>query len=160
MIWRPTSPAASAALARELALWSGTPYAEGQRAVGAGVDCIRFVGAVLDAVRGRAPTPVRALRRGAAHHDQAAAHALMADLVEVFQPVAAVRDGTLEPGDVVVLGFNGSGPMHVMIAGPARWSLWEAAPPNGVGARSRARLTAADAQVHRVWRPLDKAVWR
>jgi hypothetical protein len=162
VIWQPLRyPVAVQALARELARWLRTPYAEGQGVPGrdGGTDCVRFVGGVLDSVRGRPRTPVRALRRGAAQHDHAAAAALMADLVELFVPMTAVRDGTYEPGDVVVLGLGGGGPQHLLLAGPARWSLWEAG-PSGVLPSSAARLTAPGVAVLRVWRPEDKGAWR
>lgn len=162
MIWQPhPSPTVSIALARELGRWVRTPYAEGQGVAGleGGTDCVRFVGAVLDAVRGRPRTPVRALKRGAAQNDPKAAAELMADLVEVFHPMSSSRDGTVEPGDVLVLGLQGGGPQHLLIAGPRRWSLWEARPPV-VAASSKARIEAADVQVLRVLRADDKADWR
>ena len=162
MIWQPLKNAtALEALARELARWHRTPYAEGQGVPGrdGGTDCVRFVGGVLDSVRGRPRTPVRALRRGAAQHDQVAAAELMADLIEVFQPMTAVRDGTYEPGDVVVLGLGGGGPQHLLIVGPIRWSLWEAG-PSGVLPAGSTRLIMSGVDVLRVYRPDDKAGWR
>lgn len=160
MRWRELEhPAALAALERVVRSWDGTPYREGSKAVkGMSADCVRFVGAVLDELRGKPPTPILTLRNDAAKHSFYQAVKILEGLLVAFAPVETVKDGTLEPGDVVALSYGG-GPTHSAIVGWRRNTLWESTQPTvrmvGVSALER-----ADTTVYHVYRPTDKATWK
>lgn len=157
--WVSTAPPqALAALERALARWVGTPYRVGQQCAGAGVDCVRFVAAVLDDVMGRV-TPIETLPQDAALHARASAIAAMHRIRRLYEPVALVEDGTLEPGDLLVTAPPGGGPGHALIAGPRRWELWEST-LDGVHRTGLGALTAGRWSLRYVYRPGDKTGWR
>lgn len=159
MRWRElNNPTALAALERVLAAWDRTPYREGQDKKGAGVDCVRYVGRLLDELRGKPPTPIITLRGDAAMHSFARAAAVVESLKVSFDPVEQIRDGILEPGDIVVLAYGG-GPTHAAIVGPKRGTLWEAGQPH-VRMVGTATLDRNDTQLYRHYRPLDKSEWK
>lgn len=120
------------ALAAVLAGWKGTAYQPGAQERGEGVDCVRFVCAALDELRGT-KTPIETLPQDAALHDPAQARAAMLRLRRAYGPADRVDllGDTLmvEPGDVLVTGRAGGGPGHAMIVGAQRNTLWEATAP-------------------------------
>lgn len=107
--------------------WRGTPYMAGQQMRGVGVDCVRFVAAVLDEFYLREPVPIETLPTDAALHARDSAIAGMKRLRELYMPNDPVEDGSLEPADVLVTGPKNGGPGHAMIVGPRRNQLWHAA---------------------------------
>lgn len=156
-------PAAKAALERALARWDGTPYRVGQQApavdgVGGGVDCVRFVCAVLDELLGRR-TPITTLPQDAALHARESAIAAMHQIRKLYLPNEPVEDGTVEPGDLLITAPPGGGPGHALIAGPRRWELWHATGlcvhRTGLGG-----LRSAGWDLRYVFRPGTKAEWR
>jgi cell wall-associated NlpC family hydrolase len=156
--WRdPLTPAARAALEAALHGWLGTPYLAGQQGKGQGVDCVRFVAAVLDELYGRA-TPIKTLPQDAALHARATAVLAMKKFLTLYQPNERVTDGTIEPGDVLVTSREGGGPGHAMIAGPRRWTLWEST-LDGVHYTGWAGITAAGHRLEAIYRPSLKASW-
>lgn len=131
LAWRPLEDlAAQARLAQVLASWDGTPYFAGQRCKGVGVDCIRFVVAVLDELAGTR-TVVRVLPGDVAHHAPALAFEALSRQLGLM-PCSPVLDGVLEPGDVVATGPLDGGPGHALIVGPERLQAWHAADGQGV----------------------------
>jgi cell wall-associated NlpC family hydrolase len=158
IVWRPIAPEPTAALARALARWDGTPYVPGAQARGAGVDCVRFVAAVLDELRRRV-TPIETLPNDAALHAPGPARAAMLRLRRAYGPSALVHDDSLEPGDVVVTGVEGGGPGHALIAGDRPNVLWES-PGQGVRRVGLSALRRAGVVVFAVYRPTDKPSWR
>lgn len=156
-------PGALAGLERELARWAGTPFRFGHGVPGpdGGVDCIHLIGAVLDGVRQKAtPTPVQSYPAGHAVNNPQLAWERMRDLVETFAPIECVRDGSIEPGDVLAVAAKSvAGPHHLLLAGVGTWDLWEAIKPQHVAKQGRGRLMR-DLRVLRTWRPTDKATWR
>jgi hypothetical protein len=146
LAWRPLEDlAAQARLAEVLASWDGTPYMLGQRCKGVGVDCIRFVVAVIDELAGTT-TRVRVLPGDVAHHAPAVAFDALARVLELV-PSAPVLEGPLEPGDVVVTGPLKGGPGHALIVGVDGLSGWHATQPQGV---CRTGLGVLDWMGHRI----------
>ena len=72
--WAPSSRGAEFVdrLNEELESWRGTPYAQGQRCKGAGVDCVRFACAIMDVVFGEVTIKLT-LPQDAAFHTRAGA---------------------------------------------------------------------------------------
>lgn len=160
--WRTLDePAALLAIERALRPWEGTPYLVGQQCPrtpegGGGVDCVRFVCGVLDELYGR-KTPIATLPQDAALHVPGRATVAMGKIWKLYAPNEEVKDGSIEPGDILVTGR--AGPGHAMIAGPRRWELWEA---TNVRVR-RTGLGGIAAQGHvlsHVFRPSNKKDWR
>jgi hypothetical protein len=100
----------------ELKSWLGTPYAIGQQCKGVGVDCVRFVGAILDFMAGSV-TPLDMLPPDVAFHDSEKARGALDKFRDLFRPMEIVRDWCVEPGDVVVVGPRSGGPGHGIIVG-------------------------------------------
>lgn len=134
--WRPIPPERGGAalqqrLERILKSWEGTPYTTGQQSKGQAVDCVRFVGAVLDEWRGRAPeAAVPRLPPDASFHDPELARGALAAFLRLYGPWDDVRlepGCFLEPGDTLAVGR--AGPGHAIIVGAGRNELWEIAGP-------------------------------
>jgi hypothetical protein len=114
-----------------LAPWRGTPYMCGQQKEGMGVDCVRFVCAVLDDLSRRPRQPVKSLPNDAALHSRGGAIVGMRLIRRLYMPNDPVRDGILEPGDTVVVQHGeGGGPGHALIVGPDRGTLWHSVYPS------------------------------
>ena len=157
--WLPLAPAAQARLAQILAEWKGTPYCPNARIKGrqGGVDCVRFVCSVLDEFLQREAEPIYTLPPDAAMHTRAGALEVMRRIVRRYEPVTAVEDGTIKPGDVVVVGHPEGGPGHAMIAGTVPNTLWQASTTcvhfTGLG------LVAEQQKVFRVYRIDEISKW-
>lgn len=107
--------------------WEGTPWRDGAQIKGQGVDCVRFVCAVLDELAGR---PYQMLERlphqTALHQPRLALRALRA-MVRRFPEMRRLRgELTIEPGDLLIVSSWGGGPGHVLIAGARPNTLWQA----------------------------------
>lgn len=114
-----------ARLEAALVSWEGTPYMRGQQLRGVGVDCVRFVAAVMDEVLGRPRTPIETLPDDAALHDRVGAICGMKRLRKLFWPNKPIPlDAPLEPGDIVVTGPENGGPGHGMIVGARPNTIW------------------------------------
>jgi cell wall-associated NlpC family hydrolase len=150
---------ARAALDAALRSWDGTPYLPGQQAKGpkGGVDCVRFVAAVLDELYGKV-TPIETLPQDAALHARATAVLAMKRIITLYRPNERVADDTIEPGDVLVTSQPGGGPGHALIAGPRRWTLWEST-LDGVHFTGWGGIVAAGYRLEAVYRPQLKASW-
>lgn len=142
-------------LATILEKWRGTPYMAGQQCLGAGVDCVRFVAAVLDELYHRAPVPIATLPPDAALHSREGAIAGMKRIRELYMPNDAIEDGSIEPGDVLVTGPRNGGPGHAMIVGPRPSELWHAA---GDAVHMSGLGFAGETKVFRVYRMRDRSV--
>lgn len=130
--WRPInvgSPLdnelAMRAIGRELESWEGTPYMLGQQVKQEGVDCVRFVCAIMDFLGGRR-TPLPALPADAAMHSRQTAIKSMLAIKRLFEPLSQVEDDWVEPGDLLVVGPCRGGPGHGIIVGHRENELWEA----------------------------------
>lgn len=124
--WRPVDAAIEAHVQRVLDSWVGTPYRDGQQVKGVGTDCVRFVVATIDELFGRPCQPIPKLPGDACLHDRASAMRVMRIILEKYQPMEEVVNGTLEPGDVLVVGPPRGGPGHAMFAGARRNTIYQA----------------------------------
>lgn len=129
MIWRALSGFREAAPTQEklqkiLDSWEGTPYMPGQQMKGAGVDCVRFVCAVLDELYGFSRVAIPELPGDIALHARDTAVAAMRYIMKLYEPNEPVLDGVLEPGDILVVAPPKGGPGHAMIAGGRENELW------------------------------------
>lgn len=145
-------------LATVLAEWDGTPYWPGQQARGpdGGVDCVRFVAAIIDRLKGTA-TPIETLPPDAAMHTRQKAIAAMLTILHALGP-ADLIDGPLQPGDVVITGPVDGGPGHAMIVGPQKNTLWESA-GSGVHRVGLGTLGRTGTKVHYCYRLRDRERW-
>jgi cell wall-associated NlpC family hydrolase len=118
---------AEQALVEVLSSWKGTPYRANHQKAGIGVDCVRFVCGVYDRLYG-VTTPIENLPQDIAFHNPEGARAGMRSIVRAYGAHVIDRDDfSLSPGDAVIVGPNGGGPGHVMVAGA--WpTLWHAMP--------------------------------
>lgn len=109
---------------RLLASWDGTKYMSGQQCKGVHADCIGFVFGHIDELYYR-PSPTRdVLPPDTSMHSRSSAIAAMHTLLRLYQPVSAVTDGTMEPGDVIVTGHTHGGPGHIWTVGGRRNTIW------------------------------------
>lgn len=149
-------------LAAELGLWDRTPYRGGWQAMGIGVDCVRFVAAILDAMR-RRKTDIKTLPDDTALHSRETAIEGMLRLRRALEPNAMIppEAGVLhvEPGDILVTGPTGGGPGHAMIVGCRQNVLWEASNLS-VRRVGLSGLRRKDTVCYYAFRPTDKAAWR
>lgn len=113
------------------ARWRGTPYRAGQQVAGVGVDCMRYVCAVLDELHRRPASPVDAIPPDAAMHDREGAIAAMHAMVSRFRPCEFVHDEWLEPGDVVLVGPKLGAPGHALLVGTEPHVYWHASSEAG-----------------------------
>jgi len=156
--WVPGQDSVRAALERAIGKWQGTPYRVGQQSPGVGVDCVRFVCAVLDDVTGRT-TPIETLPQDASMHARTSAILTMKKIKQLYMPNAEVADGTIEAGDLLITAPEGGGPGHVLIAGPKPWHLWEST-ATGVRRTGLGGLTTGAAQrLQYVYRITNKDTW-
>lgn len=131
MKWEPLhDPATQLRLGAILQAWRGTPYMLGQSKQGSGVDCLRFVGAVLDELAGTS-TRFETLADDVCVHQPGLAHLVMGDMIDAFH-MSQITGDVLQPGDVVAVGPVDGGPGHAMIVGALPYSLYEARRPGGV----------------------------
>lgn len=135
-----------------LETWASTRYMRGCQVRGKGVDCVRFVAAVLDHISGRR-TSVRTLPQDAAFHDPAGARAAVRDMLRLYEPYDAIRDpdAPIQPGDILVVGPTGGGPGHAIIAGGRKNTLWQSDIGTGV-ARGGLGLVDNYQVLHRIYR--------
>lgn len=92
--------------------WEGTPYGDGQRTKQQACNCIGLVIGILDELDHReSPTPFPRLRPDAGVHRQDIGFHVIREILK-SHPADVVDDGSLEPGDVVVLRSSAQGPDH------------------------------------------------
>ncbi len=127
--WSPISEADGLALStrlrEELEGWVGTQYMIGQQCKRVGVDCVRFVGAILDFMGGTT-TPLEMLPADTCFHSRQAATAAMHKFRHLFRPMIDVDGWNVQPGDVLVVGPKHGGPGHGVIVGCEPGVLYEA----------------------------------
>lgn len=139
-------------LAAVLDRWRGTPYMHGQCYVGAGVDCVRFVVAVLDELFAVDGDPIPVLPGDTSWHDPAGARRVLRLVAKRY---AYTRAGEIvEPGDVAILDRPDGTPQHIVIVGPRPHTIWHADRGVGVVEAGLGRVKTA-----RAWRVLDKTAW-
>ena len=124
--WSPLKDTAAAVRMHiTLKEWGGTPYRLQSQTKGGGVDCVRFVTGVLDELcHINNPTDTPELPKDTALHNKATAAKALKALLQRYPGHTHIRSGTVEPGDIVVVGVEGGGPGHGMVVGPKKNTLW------------------------------------
>ena len=143
-----------------LCAWEGTPYMAGSQGMQMGVDCVRFVSAVLDTVLGKS-TPIQALPQDVAFHNRARSVAAVRQLLREFGPHEEVSEGgVLRPCDVVVVGSPRGGPGHAILVGTEKNTLWQSDCDTGV-CKGGFSLMMTYQKLYRVYRIKDlEERWR
>ncbi len=121
---------------RVVLVWRGTPYVAGQRTPGphGGVDCVRFVCSIWDALGHRQATQFTELPHDTAFHDKEAAIKAMHEIAKLF-PCDLIQDwekGGFMPGDILLVGPKNGAPGHAMIVGGTPCHYWHVVQGIGV----------------------------
>lgn len=138
-----------------LAGWYSTPYMAGNASRGVGVDCVRFLACVLDALYGQQTVPPERLPADTALHSPRGARAALRRFLRAYEPNREVDDGTIEPGDVLVLAAPGAGPGHGLVVSGQRNVLVHAT-REGV---TRSGILFPAGTSARIYRVCDKELW-
>ena len=133
--------------------WRDTPYMAGQRCKKGGVDCVRFVCAVLDEITGTDHSVVT-LPQDAALHARREAIRAMSRIRHLYS-AATIRGLVVEPGDVIVMAPARGGPSHAAIVGPRLNTVWHAT-PGGVAQTSCEGILGCDFELNRIYRLKDR----
>ena len=150
--------APDAALGAAIESWVGTPWMAGQCMRGVGVDCVRFVDAVLCQVRGVTIEPAQRFPQNMPLADREGAMAAAHIMLRRHPNRKRIDGEPIEPGDVLICRRGAmDSPGHVLIAGVDARTAWHAVAGAGVCMTS----IAAHHQ-HVLWsvRPTDRASWR
>jgi len=145
-------------LGQILASWEGTRYVPGQRCRQVGVDCVRFVSAVLDELYHRpVATECPELPQDISMHNRRGALGGLRSFLRSYPEHERVFDGWVEPGDIIVSGPPQGGPGHAIIVGPMENTVWQASSPcvhyTGLYVASEFQTVFA------VYRLLDRHLW-
>ncbi len=153
MKWLPVDPRIEARILQVVAPWTGTPYMSGQQMPGMGVDCYRFVCAVLDELYGE-PNDLRKINipHDTCMHNPSKAKAGMRKILERYPHEILQGVGEVQSGDIVVTGQNGA-PGHAMIA--LNMSFWH---QSGIKVCSTSRQGMEWPPV-KICRPKNKESW-
>ena len=140
--------------------WRGTPYRVNRCREQSGVDCVRFVVAVLEELYRGEFGEMDKVPHDISFHDPEGARASMRNLIRQLRErmgcwAEDVTAGlTVQAGDVVVVGPEHGGPGHLMIVGMGKrifHSVWNAEVcPTGLTLRY---------PLHRIFRPAEQERW-
>jgi len=156
--WQPETIGFSPRMAVLLHTWRDTKYMSGQQCPGVFADCLGFVFGMVDGLLRQLSPGRKVLPPDTSMHSRSKAIACMRTLFELYPGWEKVKDGTLQPGDVIVTGHTHGGPGHVMIVGPVRNTLWHC--NEGVGVASTGIGFADGAQsIFGVYRFNDRESW-
>lgn len=150
---------AAARLDQILTKWRGTPYVDQQPVPGpqGGVGCFGFVCAVLDALYGREGAEIPGLPGDTGLNNPERAKAAMRWFLERYN-VERVGDGSIEPGDIVVVTLGKTGaPGHVMLVGPRKNALWHTL--RRLGVHYGGLSLPAPSTYHSTYRCKDRELW-
>jgi len=136
----------------------GTQYLPGQCCKGVAVDCVGFVLGVLMDLSGETGFVRAEWPQDASMHDAKGSFKAMKVIAENFKPYKIIRDGFIEPGDVIVVGPHGGGPGHGMIVGARKNTIWHAT-GDGVQYTGISHLWLTDQRIFRIYRYLRKESW-
>lgn len=150
--WEPLDSAPMQDHLRDLLeAWEGTRYVPGCQLLGKGVDCVRFVCAIVDDLAG-INTSIKALPQDASFHRPERARAAVRALLRNYAPVEAVELGSpARPGDVIVVGSGRAGPGHAMLVGTEKNTIWQSNVRVGVYKGGFSLLSGYES-LHRVYR--------
>ena len=136
-------------------MWQGTPYMSGNQCIQKGVDCVRWVTAVLDMMYSRDPTNIKTLPSDASFHNKRGAMKAMIQIKRMYPHCKVLRSEPMEPGDLVIVGPPGGGPGHAMLVGTEKNTLWHCAPFSGV-CKTGWSLAMSHQHIFRVYRAKDR----
>ena len=122
---------------------------EGQQAPQGGVDCFRFVCAVLDGME-RKHTPLEHIPADQAMHKPETAREAVRKVLRHYEPFEIVTDGKIEPGDVFITGKPRAGPGHAMIAGLKQGHVWHVPGPGKKVCRTGAGTQGELFRIYRI----------
>jgi len=123
---QPFADQATEKLRQVIQLWENTPYMPGQQVVGVGVDCVRFVCQVFKALHNLPEIPLEKVPADASMHSREGAIRTMRKIMKAYAPIVQVTDGSIEPGDVIIVGYAGGGPGHAMLVGTTKNAIYHA----------------------------------
>lgn len=141
------------------ASWQGTGYGLNRRTKGVYVDCVHFVAGVLDELFGSShSSSLNSLLPDACVHNRRGVASIMRKWLRLY-PHDLVVDGSLEAGDVVLLGPNGeeTSTSHVLIAGECA-KLWHAT--SGPGVCYIGYVLPQGLRLRAVFRSSEKYLWK
>ncbi len=139
--------------------WRDTPYCLNQACKKVAVDCVRFVFSTLNEMYGFAKGEVMRLPADTAFHNKEKCIAAVRFLMGVYSPCRFVKDGSIEPGDIILTGTVGGSPGHAMVAGPNQSELWHST-DSGVCKTGISFSRDLDLfTFHKIIRPEDKHLW-
>ena len=136
-------------------VWENTPYMAGNQQLSSGVDCVRWISAVLDEMYQRWPTNIKTLPSDASFHNRLGAIKAMHQIRKLYPNCITIRNGIIEPGDLIVIGPPGGGPGHALLVGTEPNTLWHCTPNSGV-TRTGWSLIVGQQQIYRVYRAKDR----
>ena len=114
---------------RVLRSWDETPYMLGQCAKGVGVDCIRYVCAVLNELYGRDNFDFEHLPGDSDMFNREGAERVLRKVIRMYpatQILGITDESWVEPGDVIITAKPGCGPGHSIFVGNHPRTLWHA----------------------------------
>lgn len=139
----------------ELESWVGTPFVAGQRLKGVGVDCVRFVAAVLDEMFRETRIPLDRLPQDLSMHNPAGARAALRLFKKAYAPTVDIADNVVEVGDVIIVGVRG--PAHAIFCGSKQSYLYEAGSRRVI--RTGLSTLRHPVRVFATIRPVEKHRW-
>lgn len=140
-------------LQRVLLSWEGTPYMKGQQVKGVGVDCWRFVDAVMAELHGIQHEPLPRIAPDLNLHSSTEVYRLVKLAVGRYPHRLLKSHEPVLPGDSVIVKPSAhAGPGHILVAGVEPNSLWHAI--NGLGV-ARTSLAVAG-HLYCIYRPLER----
>lgn len=159
--WLSVGETTAAAIEKTMKAWMDTPYHGGQRARKIAVDCEQLIPGLLDMLFKRpTPTPLARQSPDAGTHSLRASFRSIVSLRRNF-PCKLIRDGSVEPGDIVLVNVSSAGPQmgrtrlrHAMMVGVKPMTAIHAAFQHKV-----CMTSLATSQIVRTYRPQNKESW-
>ena len=143
-----------------LGSWEGTPYLSQHRIKAMGVDCYEIAAAFLDEMerKPRGSTVLPKLPPGIANNRPDMAARAIRVIVEAYEGLESLVDGSVETGDILVVRntLRNDGPAHEghsMIAGSEPYSVLHAVSPRVCW------TTCAGREIIKVYRAKAKHRW-
>lgn len=145
-------------LARILGEWELTPYDTKFADKGIGSSCAGFVCRVLDELYGQSKTDLPSIPTDISFHSPSGALASLKWFMRAFPQAKRIKDGWVQPGDVIITKPTHGGPGHAMIVGPRENTLWQNI-KGGVGVHFTGLYVSASEELHSVFRFTDREKW-
>lgn len=160
--WKRLPPSTEQRINEVLQSWRGTRYSDGSQVKGIGVNCTMYFGAFIDEMFHQpiGTTKVPRLAADCALHSFRDAWPTVRCLRAAHYRSDVIRDGSIEPGDVVITRaeIDSSAPRrpgHLIIASGTRNVFWHATKTSGVVQTS----IQASPGIIQIYRPRRKDLW-